>query len=66
MHPIQWPDIIIGVLIAEGLLHTIRSLVHFISRKQHNTQVMERIEQRSAALDQYRVMSKESVRAPLG
>jgi len=64
MHPIQWPDIIIGVLLAEGFLYTLRSTIHFISRKQHNTHVM--YAQRQAALDSYRSMQQGRTHEPLG
>jgi len=67
MHPILWPDIIIGVLVAEGILYTLRSALHFISRRKQGQQIAQRVaDMRPAALDNYRVLSKESVRAPLG
>lgn len=67
LHPIAWPDLIIAVLLAEGLLYTLRAGLHFVSRRNQQAQVAQRLEEmRPAALDQYRIRSKESVNAPLG
>jgi hypothetical protein len=66
-HPNLWPDIIIGVLIGEGFLISIRALLHYISRRNRNQQIAARVEaMRPAALDNYRAAVKEHVRAPLG
>jgi hypothetical protein len=67
IHPMQWPDIIIGFLIAEGFLIGLRSVLHAISNKNHNKQIAQRVqEMRPAALDQYRAAQNRDVRAPLG
>ena len=66
-HPNLWPDIIIGVLIGEGFLISIRAVLHYISRRNRNEQIAARVEaMRPAALDNYRAAVKEHVRAPLG
>ena len=67
LHPILWPDIILGVLIAEAILHTTRTVLHNISRKSRNHMIAQRVqEMRPAALDGYRAAVKENVHAPLG
>jgi hypothetical protein len=67
IHPIQWLDIIIGVLIAEGFLIGLRSVLHAISNKNRNLQIAQRVsEMRPAALDQYRISQQKDTHAPLG
>jgi len=67
MHPILWPDIIIGVLLAEGIFHSIRAILHHISDRRHHQQIAQRVsDMRPAALDNYRAAVRENVRAPLG
>jgi len=67
IHPILWPDIILGVLIAEAILHTTRTVLHHISTRSRNQTIAQRVnEMRPAALDGYRAAVKEGVRAPLG
>jgi hypothetical protein len=67
LHPLQWPDLIIAVLLAEGLLWTLRSSIYFVVRKKQNQQVMERVERmRPGALDNYRAAQEKDVHAPLG
>jgi hypothetical protein len=67
MHPNQWPDLIIGFLIADGILYSLRSVLHFISRRNRNIQIAARVEHmRPAALDNYRATQERGARAPLG
>ena len=67
LHPAQWLDIVVAVLLADGLLYTLRSGLHFIARRNRNKVVVRRVtEMRPAALDGYRAAVKEGVRAPLG
>lgn len=67
IHPMTWPDIIIGLLIAEGILYSLRQSLHFIVRRKQNQQVMERVERmRPAALDNYRAMQQGRSHEPLG
>jgi len=66
-HPNLWPDIIIGVLIGEGLLISLRSLLHYISNRNRNKIIAARVgAMRPGSLDNYRAAVKEHVRAPLG
>ncbi len=67
LHPILWPDLIIALLIAEGIFHSTRAILHHISDRRNNQLIAQRVaDMRPAVLDNYRVLSKESVRAPLG
>ena len=68
MHPILWPDIIIGVLIAEGILWTLRSALYFISDKRNNQKIVERArhDMKLAALDSYRSMQQGRTHEPIG
>ena len=67
VHPILWPDIILGVLIAEAILHTMRTVLHHISSKSRNHMIAQRVnEMRPAALDGYRIRQERDVHVPLG
>jgi len=67
IHTNLWPDIIIGVLIGEGFLISLRSLLHYISNRNRNKIIAARVEaMRPGSLDNYRAAVKEHVRAPLG
>ena len=67
MHPMSWPDIILGVLIAEGFLYSVRSVSHYVSNRKHNILITQRVEQmRPGALDNYRYTVKGEGHAPLG
>ena len=68
MHPILWPDIIVGVVIAEGILWTLRSALYFISDKRKNQKIVERAQReiKLAALDSYRAMQQGRSHEPLG
>ena len=67
IHPMQWPDIILGVLIAEGFLYSVRSILHYISNRSRNLQITQRVEEmRPGALDSYRYATKDTGNAPLG
>lgn len=60
MHPIQWPDIIIGVLLAEGMLWLLRSALKFVGRHNRNEKVVQRVnEMRPAPLDNYRAITNK-------
>ena len=68
MHPILWPDIIIGVLIAEGIVWTLRSALYFLSDKRKNQKIVERArhDMKLAALYSYRAMQQGRTHEPLG
>jgi hypothetical protein len=67
IHPNQWPDLIIGFLLAEGFLIGLRSVLHAISNKNRNKQIAQRVqEMRPGTLDNYRAAQNRDVRAPLG
>jgi len=67
VHPILWPDIILGVLIAEAILHTTRTVLHHISTKSRNNMIAQRVnDMRPAALDTYRARQERDLHAPLG
>ncbi len=67
IHPMQWPNIIIGVLLAEGLLIAFRSSIHAISNRNRNQHIFNRVnDMRPAALDGYRARQEHDVHAPLG
>jgi hypothetical protein len=66
-HPISLVDIILGVLIADGLLYALRAGLHLVSRRRNNKVVAQRVESmRPAALDSYRVRQERDPHAPLG
>ncbi len=63
-HPLSILDVVIGVLIADGLLYSFRFLLHRFAHRRiaepspvHNTQ---------GALDGYRFQSRTVERTPLG
>jgi hypothetical protein len=67
IHTNLWPDIILGVLIAEGFLYSVRSMLHYISNRNRQMIVAARVEQmRPGVLDNYRAAQERGVRAPLG
>jgi len=67
LHPLQWPDLIVGFLLAEGILYSLRSVLHFISRRNRNLHIAQRVEQmRPAALDNYRLRQERDTHSPLG
>jgi hypothetical protein len=67
MHPMAWPDITIGVLLAEGFLYSLRTTLHYISRKNRNKAIAQRInDMRPAALDSYRFRQEHDRHAPQG
>jgi hypothetical protein len=68
MHPLLWPDIIIAVLLAEGIIWTLSSAMYFISNKRKNQQIVERAQRevKLAALDSYRSMQHGRGHEPLG
>jgi hypothetical protein len=68
LHPILWPDIIIAVLLAEGLLWISRSALYFFSNRRKNQLIVERAQReiKLAALDSYRAMNPGRGHEPLG
>jgi hypothetical protein len=67
IHPILWPDIIIGFLIAETIFYTARATLHHLATTKRNHLVAQRAEQmRPAALDNYRAVQDKETHAPLG
>jgi hypothetical protein len=66
-HPMAWPDIIIGVLIAEGLLYSLRTILQYLARRGRNQMVAQRLnDMRPAALDSYRFRQEHDRHAPQG
>jgi hypothetical protein len=67
IHPIQWPDIIVGVLIAEGFIYMLRATLHYLANKKRNHLVAQRVgEMRPGTLDNYRSSQSWSNNAPRG
>jgi hypothetical protein len=67
---IHWDTVlatVCGVILADGFLYGVRAILHYISRRNNNMIIANRVQQmRPAALDQYRAGQDRGSHAPLG